>query len=134
MRRFGHNGPLWRGIASPFVSRIGASRRRTVLSGPALMICILAAVSITTLLLVPPILKIRTITNLQISALCSGYRISGMSSRKSSVRRGRRIGVDEVQSKSGNVCAFFWVPSNGFRLVSIIGTRATKHCFGIGCR
>jgi len=55
MRCSGHGGPLWRGIGSPPVSHIGAAQPRVVLSPPALMMGILAAVSLTALLLVPPI-------------------------------------------------------------------------------
>src|SRR5262249_31672083 len=55
MRRFGHSGPLWRGIGSPPTSRIRAAQPHAVLSPPALMMGILAAVSLTALLLVPPI-------------------------------------------------------------------------------
>lgn len=55
MRPFGHNSPLWRGIASPPVSRIGVTRPRTVLSAPALIMGILAAVSVIALVLIPPI-------------------------------------------------------------------------------
>jgi hypothetical protein len=57
MRPFGHNSPLWRGIASPPVSRIGATQPRTVLSAPALIMGILAAVSAIALVLVPPIFQ-----------------------------------------------------------------------------
>jgi hypothetical protein len=55
MRPFGHNSPLWRGIASPPVSRIGVTRSRTVLSAPALIMGVLAAVSVIALVLIPPI-------------------------------------------------------------------------------
>jgi hypothetical protein len=55
MRRFGHAGPVRRGMASHPVSRIGATQSRTALSRPALMMGILAALSVTALLLVPPI-------------------------------------------------------------------------------
>jgi Ceramidase len=55
MRHFGHNGPLWRGLSSPPVSRIEATQRRIVSSVPALLIGILAAVSVIVLMLLPPI-------------------------------------------------------------------------------
>lgn len=55
MRHFGHSGPLWRGLSSPPVSRIEATQRRIVPSVPALLIGILAAVSVIVLMLLPPI-------------------------------------------------------------------------------
>jgi hypothetical protein len=55
MRHFNHSGPLWRGLSSPPVSRIEAPQRRIVSSVPALLMGILAAVSIIGLLLLPPI-------------------------------------------------------------------------------
>jgi hypothetical protein len=55
MRHFGHNGPLWRGLSSPPVSRIEATQRRIVSSVPALLIGILAAMSVIVLMLLPPI-------------------------------------------------------------------------------
>ena len=55
MRPFGHNSPLWRGIASPPVGRMAVTRPRAVLPRPALIMGILATVSLIALLLVPPI-------------------------------------------------------------------------------
>lgn len=54
MRHFGHSGPLWRGLSSPPVSRLEPTQPRSVSSVPALLMGILAAVSVIALLLVPP--------------------------------------------------------------------------------
>jgi hypothetical protein len=55
MGRFGPSGPPWRGIASPPISHLGAPQPCTPSSRPALMMGILAALSVIALLLVPPI-------------------------------------------------------------------------------
>ena len=116
MRPFGHNNPLWRGIASPPVSRIGATQPRTVLSAPALIMGILAAVS--AIALAGP-------ANFSRSGL-SPVRGSAHSVRDTKflecrleypIHRGRHIGVDEILSKTSDLCALFWFPANGLRFV-----------------